>query len=80
MKEEALRLADEYKDRECWGDVEYQQWCEDAEDTLRKLVKEIERLEDIRNHYVERIGEVSKPASSKLQDEIDKITGKWVAK
>ena len=47
---------------------------------IRKLVAEIDRLEDIRNHYVERIAEVSKPTSSELQDEMDKITGKWVAK
>ena len=71
LPKEALKLAFE---------LEVELGSNDYSDMIRKLVAEIDRLEDIRNHYVERIAEVSKPTSSELQDEMDKITGKWVAK
>lgn len=43
MKEEALKLADEFKNRECWTDVDAVLWCEEASDMIRRLVEELDK-------------------------------------
>jgi hypothetical protein len=43
----AHALADKYKTRECWTDLDTHEWCEEAETMLRQQAEEIEWLKAI---------------------------------
>jgi len=70
MKEEALKLADELDDCSKYGECDWV-YPKIPADMIRKLVAELDRVEDIRNYYAEEQGNFSKPytAPRELSDE-----------
>jgi hypothetical protein len=85
MKEEALKLADELDDCSKYGECDWV-YPKIPADMIRKLVAELDRVEDIRNYYAEEQGNFSKPytAPRELSDEeiadIYKEIFKWDVK
>jgi hypothetical protein len=43
MKEEALKLADEFKDRQGWTHVDAVEWCVKSSAMIRRLVEELDK-------------------------------------
>ena len=46
MKEEALKLADEFRNRKGWACIDVVDWSMDAEVMIRRLVEELDKLDE----------------------------------